>query len=57
MHVMHYSSAYQRNALMMIMKQNSDTAFENDCTELHTVVARIYQNPQTTYWKIFKASF
>jgi hypothetical protein len=31
-HAAHYSSAYQRNAMIMIMNQNSDTALENDCT-------------------------
>jgi hypothetical protein len=59
MHVVHYSSAYQRNALIMIMNKNSDIALENYCTELHIVVAVacIYQQSSIIYWKNFKASF
>jgi len=55
MHVVHYSSANQRNAMIMIMimNQNLDIALENDCTELHKAVAAFISNHQTIYWNIF----
>jgi len=53
MHVVHYSSAYQRNAMIMIMNQNSDTTLENDCTELHTVVTCFYQQPSNHLLEYF----